>query len=457
MNILIAGASGLVGKELVRSLSLTGKHKIRILTRSRAEYDKELSFPVEVFEWEPTKGYIDPKAIDDVDIVINLAGAGIADKRWSEARKKLIIDSRVMATKVLLNEIKRTGRTPKKFINASAIGLYGSTGELDIDENSASGSDFLAETCIAWENALLKEDIEGMSSYILRLGLVLSSKGGALAKMLPAFKLGIAGKIASGSQYMSWIHIDDLVKQFEHIINNDCKDKIYNAVAPKAASNTQFTKTLGKVLKRPTMIPLPEVAAKVILGELSVLVTQGQKVIPRNFLDLDFPFKHPNLEDALRDLLKSELKGEKIFHVYQWINRTPEEIFDFFSDEKNLELITPESLEFKVVRKSTEAIEQDTFIDYKIKIHGIPCKWKTHISDFQKNITFVDEQMIGPYKNWKHRHNFIPLNGGTLIEDYIEYKVPLGAIGNLITGSFIRKDITKIFSYRQKVIARTFS
>ncbi len=456
MKILVTGATGLVGQKLVETLMLSGKDDIRILTTNKQRASETIAFPVEIMEWNPLKSTIDNNALKDVDIIFHLAGESVADGRWSSERKKRILNSRVMGTQLLLTEIEKQDKKPSKFISSSAVGIYGSTQDKDISEDSAHGEGFLADVCKQWENTLKDHKIENMKAHCLRTGIVLSSKGGALTKMLPPFKMGGGGKLGSGKQYMSWIHNEDLVNAFIFLMDNDCQEFAYNGVSPQPLTNIEFTKTLGKVLSRPTLFPVPSIALKLLFGEMSEIILEGQKVHPTRLVKEGFKFKYNNLHDALSAILFFSNKGEVHFRKYQWVDRPVQEIFAFFSDEANLEKITPSDMQFIVTNKSTPKLQAGTLIDYKLKVHGIPLKWKTRINAFVENVSFIDEQLKGPYTKWVHEHSFTKVKNGTLICDEVVYKVPLGALGNLVAGWFIKKDVNKIFKYRNKVIREKF-
>lgn len=454
MHIVITGATGLIGTELIKSLILRADTNISIYTRNISRAKKTLPFPINYFKWNPDENTIDPTPLKTADVVINLAGENIANKRWNPAQKEKLISSRIKPIELLLKELKKPDKKVQ-FISASAIGIYGNRGEERITEDSKLSNDFLAEVCKKWEAPLLEEH-KNIKSNLLRIGLVITSKGGALTKMLPIFKLGLGGPISSGEQYMSWIHIEDLINKFIYVIDKKPEQTIINAVSPRPVSNYIFSTILGKELKRPAILPAPSFALKIILGEMSQLLLTGQKVIPQFFLDHNFNYKYRSLKDALREELKHAIKGESVFEQYQWIEKKPDDIFPFFSNEYNLEKITPPFLGFKVLGKNTDEIKSGTLIDYSLKLHGIPLKWKTEILEFKPNEYFIDQQLKGPYKKWFHQHKFYPLKNGTLMVDHITYKPPMGILGRLFAGSYIRKDVTKIFNYRREIIEKEF-
>jgi len=457
MKILITGATGFVGSRLIESLFLMGHANIRILTRNRLSALNHIPFPVEVYEWDPDTSLIEDGALVGVNAVIHLAGESVAEGRWTAEKKEKILSSRLKSTQLLIETIKQQQYPPQKFISASAIGIYGDRGEESLNGDSANGKGFLADVCKQWEELSLYHGISAMNSHVLRVGIVLGENGGALKKMLPPFKAGVGGKLGSGDQYMSWIHIDDLVGQFIFMLENKMQHKEYNGVSPRPVSNYIFTKILGRELNRPTLFPVPAIGLKILFGEMSKILLASQKVIPTRLMQEGYAWKFRSLKDALRDILIHDNKGEEVIKKYQWVFKAPKEVFSFFSNEKNLEKITPAYMNFKVLGKNTSKIQQGTLIDYKFKIHGFPLTWTSKINSFQDEKQFIDEQVSGPYQKWVHTHNFYEVKSGTLIKDEIVYKVPFGFFGKLIAGSFVKKDLRNIFNFRHKYINQYFN
>ena len=456
MKILITGATGLVGKKLLETLYTKGYDDINIVSRNKENAKRAIPFPVNIFEWNPEKDFLEAGAIENVDTIIHLAGESVAEGRWSHNKKERILSSRLKSTRLLLNEIKKSNHNPRKLISASAIGIYGDRGKEILEEDSSLGNGFLAEVCNQWEDVVQNHSIDQMKSYSIRIGIVLAAEGGALKKMLPPFQAGVAGNLGNGNQMMSWIHIDDLVGQFIFLMENETNYQVYNGVAPEVLSNQAFTKTLGKILKRPTLFPVPIFALKILFGEMSEILLASQNVSSKRFEEVGYKFKFKRLDLALKDILELTINGEKKLTKYQWIDKKPSEVFGFFSNENNLEKITPEHLKFKVESKNTEKIEAGTLIDYSLILHGIPLKWRTRINAFEDQKMFIDEQLKGPYSKWIHTHRFIPVGNGTLVVDEIIYKIPMGLLGNLFAGSFIKNDLRKIFNHRKKVIGQYF-
>lgn len=297
MHILVTGSTGLVGSTLVPALTAEG-HRVSCLVRSKSKTETGDIL------WAPPIGELDKTSLEGFDSVIHLAGENIAGGRWTAARKARIRDSRIQGTRLLSESLAQLARPPKVFVSASAVGYYGDRADVVLTEQSSPGSNFLAGVCREWESATEPAAQRGIRVVILRLGMVLSPSGGALAKMLTPFRMGVGGIIGSGKQFMSWIAIDDLVRIIIHTLKTDSLDGPTNAVAPNPVTNREFTKTLGRALRRPTVLPMPAFAARLALGEMAdELLLASARVVPSKLLASGFVFHHPDLESALTDLL----------------------------------------------------------------------------------------------------------------------------------------------------------
>ncbi len=297
-NVLIAGGSGLVGKRLSELLSQKG-YQVNWLSRSA---NKSGKFPA--YQWDLKNGYIDEEAIKNAEYVINLAGTPIADKPWSDKRKKEIIESRTESIR-LLNKYFKQIKYPKVYCSATAIGIYGDRGNELIDETAPPGTKgFLPESCIAWEKAYHEVNSPDLRSVALRVGIVLSAKGGALEKLTMPFKFFVGGWLGSGKQWYSWIHIDDMCRMFIHAIENDNMSGIYNAVAPNPVTNKTLVQMIKNVLGKPAvMAPVPEFGLRLMMGEMADMVLDSAKISSKKVEDAGFTFEFPELEGALGDLL----------------------------------------------------------------------------------------------------------------------------------------------------------
>jgi uncharacterized protein (TIGR01777 family) len=298
-KVLIAGGSGLVGSRLIQLLD-RDKYDLFILSRK-----KKASTTVQYMSWNPVEGEIDLEGISP-DIIINLAGAGIADKKWTEQRKKELIDSRVESTQVFLDLIEQKKIKPSVYISASAVGIYGDRGEEKLTEDSTIGSldSFLVECCQLWENKVVEISKHIENTSMLRIGIVLSSKGGALPKMLTPVKMGMAGYFGNGSQYMPWIHIDDLCEAIKFLINNhkDLKG-VFNGVNPNPVTQRDFMKVLKMVYRSwALLVPTPAAILKTAMGEMSSILLNSNRVFPQRLIEAGFQFRFSDLESAIRDI-----------------------------------------------------------------------------------------------------------------------------------------------------------
>lgn len=297
MNILVTGASGLIGAALVGELVAAG-HTVKRLVRAapRVEQGEYL--------WDPLHGSIPAPALENLDAVIHLAGENIADGRWTPEKKRLLVESRIQGTQLLSDTLLQLVHPPKIFLSASAIGYYGDRGERVMREDSAPGKGFLPDLCKAWEAAAQPAAQRGIRVSCLRFGIVLSDKGGALAKMLTPFRMRLGGVVGSGKQYASWIDLEDTVDAILHVLNTDSLSGPVNIVAPRPVTNQEFTRILGQALKRPTPFPMPSFAARLAFGEMAdALLLASTRVEPARLQASGYPFRYPDLAASLNHIL----------------------------------------------------------------------------------------------------------------------------------------------------------
>ncbi len=312
MTIILAGGSGFLGRALAERFTTSG-HAVRTLTR------RALPGSSTVLAWQPD-GTTGPWAatLTDADIVINLAGEGISDRRWTPARKQALRTSRIQPTRSLVRALAEAPPRPRLFITISAIGIYGAHGDEPVTEQAPPGNDFLAQLCVEWEREASAAASTRTRVALVRTGIVLHPKGGALASVLPPFRMGIGGPMGTGRQYMSWIHLDDWMALVEWLATSsgatppDAAGRenvaAWNATAPRPVTNADFARALGRALRRPAVVPIPGFALRLLLGEFATFLLTGARVIPERAERAGFRFRYPELEPALTSLLRPGLK-----------------------------------------------------------------------------------------------------------------------------------------------------
>jgi uncharacterized protein (TIGR01777 family) len=301
MRVFITGGTGLVGSRLLKRLEGRGDHAV-VLTRRPEVAQSMFGAGCTVSAGDPMESGPWAEAVRDCDAVVNLAGEGVFNRRWSASFKEMLYASRIKTTE---NVVAALLARPagKVLVNASAIGYYGFTGDEELTERSPAGTDFLAQLCVAWENATLPAAAQGIRTVNLRIGVVLDRAGGALKKMLTPFKMFIGGPVGSGKQYVSWIHQEDLVGLVLFALDNAHVSGPMNGTAPAPVTNKAFSKALGRALHRPSFMPTPRIMLRVMLGQVAGLITGGQRVLPKKALELGYRFRFVDIDAALRDLL----------------------------------------------------------------------------------------------------------------------------------------------------------
>jgi uncharacterized protein len=461
MRILLTGGTGLIGSEIGRRLAERGD-ELTLLVRDIKSTEGRLPFPAKLFKWSHNET-VPHEAFEGVEGIINLAGEPLADGRWSEDKKNLILETRVQGTRNLVEGVRRHRPDLKVFVQGSATGVYGDRGDEILDGKSVAGEGFLAGVVKDWEAEALKLN-QSLSSGqmnirlpIVRTSMVLARNGGALATMLPLFRANVAGRLGlKGSQWMSWIHLNDVARLFIHAIDSMEANGILEGAAPEPVTNHDFTSVLCRELGVLENLPVPSFALKMLYGEMSSVILESVRVIPNLSKNSGFEFEFGTIEEALKEIL-APLRGntfEKF--VEQWVPQAAPSIWPYFCEAKNLEELTPDFLKFKVKAMSTTEIQEGTLIDYTLSLNGIPFGWRTRIEEWEPGRKFVDTQLSGPYSLWHHTHEFIPMAGGTLLRDRVRYRVPFGWLGAMASGWKVHKDVATIFNFRRKKIAERF-
>ncbi|WP_280877445.1 TIGR01777 family oxidoreductase [Streptomyces pseudovenezuelae] len=294
-RILVAGASGLIGGALVRSLRADGHEVVRLVRRAAQGADEVC--------WNPDGRYVDTAGLAGVDAVVNLAGAGVGSRRWTDAYKKKIRDSRVLGTTALAEAIASMDDKPRVFVNGSALGYYGETGDRAVDESAPPGTGFLPELCVEWEGATAAAREAGVRTAFVRTGLVVGKHGGAWGKLFPLFRAGLGGRMGDGRQFWSYIALHDEVAAIRHLLDTDGLEGPFNLTAPNPLTNREITAAMGRVLHRPTLFAVPAPVLRTVLGEMAGDILGSARVVPGRLLESGFTFAFPDIEGAIRAAL----------------------------------------------------------------------------------------------------------------------------------------------------------
>lgn len=435
----------MVGKELGKKLAAKG-HQLFVLTRNREKAKLQCPYPQTPITWDELES---SPLFSELECIVNLAGANVNGKRWSKSYKQELYDSRVKNTTQLVELSNSKGNNLKSFISTSAIGIYGETEDKTVDEDDSKSYGFLGKLCQDWEAPL--NNLDKIRKVVLRVGIVMSEKGGALAEMVPPIQNGVGGCLGNGKQFMSWVDIEDLTNMYIFAIENDITGA-YNATAPNPASNRDISEAIAQRLGVKLGLSVPYFALRIAVGEVAPHLVESQKIGSTKIQNKGFQFEYKKIDDSINKRVP-KLKGtEKRYIFEQWIPKPKEEVFPFFAEVKNLENITPPSLNFRITSVSAEPLSVGTEIQYNLKVDGIPVKWKTLIKDWNPPHMFSDNQEKGPYSKWYHIHQFEDLAGGTLMTDQVDFKIPLGVIGYLATAWKVLGDVKSIFDFRRQKI-----
>ncbi|MBS2013385.1 MAG: TIGR01777 family oxidoreductase [Deltaproteobacteria bacterium] len=443
---LVTGATGLVGRALVESLG----ENVVATTRPG----------VETVVWD-ARSPLPERALTNVGAVFHLAGEPVAEGRWSKAKKERILRSRVESTRALVDSILALppSARPKVLVCASAVGIYGTRGDEELDETRPPAEGFLADVCRAWEEEAARAKEGGVRVVSVRIGIVFAAEGGALPKMMLPFRFGLGATLGDGRQWMPWIHLDDLVALLQFAAATPDLEGPMNAAAPGVVRNEEMTRAIARAVRRPAFLGAPAFALRAAMGEVADVVLASQRVVPRVAVQHGFEFSHPTLAEALEHLVV-RMQRRKAAHLRreQIIARPLDEVFAFFAEPANLERITPPFLRFRIVTPAPIPMRAGTLIDYRLSLFGVPFGWRTRIEDVKPGVQFVDTQLRGPYSLWRHTHEFVAIEGGkaTRMIDHVEYVVPLGPLGKIASLAFVDRTLAKIFDYRAKVIQEIF-
>ena len=449
-RIGVTGASGFIGTALVAALLERGD-SVRAFSRN----PRGAHFPsaVEVRQLDLMRAVDSTQAalaFDGLDAIVHLAGETVAG-RWTAQKKQLIRESRVLTTRNLVGALRACAHPPRTLVCASASGYYGSRGDEPLTEDSAPGEDFLASVCVDWEREANAAAALGTRVVSLRQGLVYARHGGALQAMLPPFRFGVGGPLGSGSQWWPWIHLEDDVALYMFAIDRQDASGAINAVSPDLATNARVSQALGHALRRPSLAIAPAPALKIVLGEFADSLLASQLILPARAQDLGFDFRHESLDRALLDSIAPGSGREPAtthFESAEKMSAGPLETFDFFSNAANLQMLTPPELDFRIVTPLPIEMRRGTVVEYRLRVHGLPVRWKTLITRWERGVRFVDYQIRGPYLLWRHQHDFDGQEGGVVVRDVVDYALPAAPLSNLALPR-VRDDLRRIFDYRR--------
>ena len=472
MHVFLSGATGFVGRALVQCLLGRG-YEVTAWVRDPQRARTRLGPSVQLCSTQLPSAQL-AERLSGVDAVVNLAGESLMQKPWTRARKGSLWKSRVDLTQQLVAACNAAARPPRVFISTSAVGYYGDSGARELTEESARGEGFLAELCEAWEQAALRAKPRVPRVCMLRLGIVLGADGGALAAMLPAFRLGLGGPLGNGEQYVPFIHLDDLLAILLQGLTDERFHGVMNCSAPEPVRFRTFARALGHVLRRPAFLPVPAWLLRLVLGQRAQVVLQSQRTLPARLTQLGFRFQHPTISNALSQCLTFAAGvsisaadggarvpgGVKPSYVLEQRSRLHvplSEAFAFFCRAENLGLITPSWMRFELWGEPPSLIVEGTEIHYRIGLGPLTLRWRTLIRSWQPPTQFVDMQAEGPYALWWHEHHLQADGDSTLMLDRVYYRPPLGWLGRVAQPVLIGPMLRAIFGYRSEAISRLFA
>lgn len=447
-NLLIAGGTGLIGRELGQILAKKG-YNLFVLTRKPDQSLLNTPYPHQPLSWKDLSSPIGQNIFQKIDGIINLTGASIAGKRWTKAYKKKLWRSRVNTSEQLVFLCNQYPQRIRCFLSASATGYYGDKVKTTY-EGDPAGSGFLPSLCQQWEQTIQKLTIRWV---IFRIGLVFSVKGGFLSYITPFIQKGLGGPLSDGKQIVSWIDIEDLTQMFVFALENNLSG-VFNCVAPHTATNKEIVKAIAKRFQTKTFFSIPALFPRLMLGEMSQLVLNNQNISCNKIEQTGFQFQTPHWNNFLEKHIQKLKKTEKRLIFEQWVPYERKNVFSFLSLSNNLRKITPPFLKLQMRSVSDKKLKQGSVIKYKFKFYGIPIRWTAFITSWNSFKEFTDIQKKGPFKMWIHQHSFENLGKGTLITDTVNYIPPFGILGDLLIGWQIQRNIRRIFKYRKKALLK---
>jgi len=478
MRFAITGATGFLGRALVLRLARDGHHVVALVRDPVAARGVLGAHPTVVALADDLAV---TRAVHAADAIINLAGEGILERRWTAARKAALRASRVDLTRRLADAIATRPRPLPALVSASAIGWYGDRGDELVDETAAPGADFAAELCRDWEAAAEAARPRCERVVRARIGVVIGGEGGALATMRPLFRWGLGGPIGRGDQWVSWIHLDDAVEALVRCATDAALDGAVNLVAPTPVTNRAMATSIGAALHRPAWLPAPRFGVRLALGARAALVLGGQRVVPAALQRVGFAWAWPSLDAAIAEAVRGAPDAVQLARApaalptsaylaarpprytltaRTVIDRPLAEVFAFFCAAENLGAITPPDMGFTIVTPTPIAMAAGAEIDYRIRASGVPMAWRTVIDAWEPpaagRARFVDSQARGPYACWWHEHRFEADGDRTIMIDTVHYAPPLGPLGAVANTLMVAGELRRIFTHRGRAIRLRF-
>lgn len=476
MRILISGGTGLIGRALTAKLLGQG-HSIAVLEHLNPVKNLLGDGVWAVRDWKNSDQLLE--ILEWAEVVINLSGKSIDSGRWNAKNKSELMNSRISVAQNIADEISKCVTPPRLLISASAVGYYGHGGESELREDAPKGSGFLAELCEEWERVALACQSPLTRVCLLRFGVVLSREGGMLKALSTLLALRISIFFGSGKQFLSWVHLSDVVRIVEKCIDDPRLEGAINCSSPTPISSRQFARELGKITKCKVVFGLPGIIPKLMLGGPGGLLTKSQRVLPEKLLKADHEFIYSTLESALKEEFSAEGVSVSRIHASD-INQTllaripkiskakfqletrvslsqaPEAVFPFFSSALNLGSMTPSWVGFEII-DFPEEMKVGATIRYKIRLGFIKINWVTEIIEWNPDHSFIDSQLRGPYKLWVHEHKISPEGeNGAVMSDKVIYGLPFGIVGQVVHKLFVKRTLLRIFQFRRQVIQLRF-
>ena len=451
MKILISGGTGLIGKELGKAL-VTAGHELVLVSRDKASTPFSAPYPHQSISWSELNQFVNE--VQGVEAIINLAGAGIAEKRWSKKYKSVLLSSRKDSTEQLVALAHYLKDKLKIFISTSAIGYYGNKKDKLMMEDDSSGKSFLARICVEWEKALEPLDVlENVRKVVFRVGMVLSEKGGALERMVSVFQTSMGGTLGGGAQYISWIDIEDLVRMYVFALDHYIVGT-YNAVAPNPVSSKEFTHSLAQTLGVSDLLPVPAFILRLYMGEMADIILHSHRVSNDKIRRAGFQFNYSRLQDCFLTRVLNFQSYENVMFFEQWLPVPKEKIFSFFSRPGNLQKVTPSKFRLKVLGSSTKELQNGTRIKFRFSRYLFFFLCRFIIIQCEPSEVLVSKQEVGPCKKWINFYHFRDFGGGVLITNKVNIILPYWL---LIISRRIIRNIKYMFHFRKEKLLKMFS